>query len=197
MELADDAAAATVLHYDSLPSRRDFTPTPRVDDTLADRLEASARYALLTEEVKDPPSQLERTGVRAIHDTSRNTLIENVQEEGGRWARIPSFDACGFCRMLGTRGPVYRSAHAAAASHDKCKCEVRVQRPGMTLTRPEYMSGWNDDYKRHRALVIAEGKTVTGKEGRNNIVNSWNRELFAQGIRERTPSVDIDARNVA
>lgn len=183
--LADDATEWTLEFYDELAPGRPFVSTPFVDDTLSPRLEASARFALTQ---NDSESFLERTGIRAIHDQSRSTLIENVTRERGKWYRIPAADACGFCRLLGTRGPVYRSAHAAAASHDKCKCRVAVQRPGMSHKAPDYMSGWNDDYKRHRNAVIAAGQTVSGKEGRNNIVNSWNRELFATGVRQRTPS---------
>ena len=198
--LSDDALQFTLEFYMDLAPNLPYNPQAFRDETLFQRLAASARFAVV-----DPaPTEvlLEGTGVRAIRDTSRNNLIKNVRAEkhGARWARIPADNACGFCRMLGTRGPVYHSEHAAAASHDKCKCGVVVARPGMTLERPEYMSGWNDDYLRHRQAVIDAGETVTGKQGRNNIVNSWNRELFALGIRERsvsTPRVDNSARDVA
>jgi hypothetical protein len=198
--LSDDALQITLEFYEDLAPARSYIPRVFPDDTLHNRLAASARWAMAKTE--DVASHLEGTGIRAMHDVSRNNLIHNVRQEGGRWARIPAYDACGFCRLLGARGPVYRSEHAALASHDHCKCKARIARPGMTLERPEYMSGWNDDYLRHRSAVIAAGGPVTGKEGRNAIVNSWNRELFANGIRTRTPkgttpTFDIGARDVA
>lgn len=198
--LSDDALAVSLEYYEDLAPARTYVPRAFPDDTMSARLAASARWAVVKHD--EPAPLLEGTGVRAIRDTSRNTLIRNVREERGRWARVPAIDACGFCRLLGARGPVYRSEHAALASHDDCKCRARIARPGMTLERPEYMSGWNDDYKRHRESVIAAGGTVTGKQGRNNIVNSWNRELYANGTRTRTPkggspAIDNGIRDVA
>lgn len=198
--LSDDALQFSLEFYEDLAPARSYIPRVFPDDTLSPRLAASARWAVSKHE--DPSPFLEGTGIRAIRDVSRNNLISNVRQEGGRWARIPAVDACGFCRLLGARGPVYKSAHAALASHDKCKCKARVARPGMTLERPEYMSGWNDDYLRIRQSVINAGGTVTGKQGRNNIVNAWNRELYATGVRTRepkgtTPSIDNIARDVA
>lgn len=183
--LADDAAYASVEYYQNLAPQLDFSPQVQIDDTLGPRLKASARFAL---EEKATESFLEGTGVRAIRDTARNTLIENVKGEGGKWYRIPKEDACGFCRLLGTRGPVYRSEHAAAASHDKCKCEVAVQRPGMSHTRPAYMNAWDNDYRIARRETLDLGRSPS----LDNIVNTWNRNIRAQNS-----SIDKGTRSVA
>lgn len=183
MELVDEAVHTTLEYYVDLAPRNRFTPRPVDDETLPDRLAASARSAVVS--ATDTVSLLEGSGVRAIHDASRNTLIENVRRERGRWARIPAYDACGFCRILGSRGPVYRSKHAALASHDGCGCEARIARPGMSLKRPAYMDGWDEDYKRHREAVKAAGLSLTGRDAINNIANSWNKELYATGVRSR------------
>lgn len=188
MVLADDVTEATLEHYADLAPSLSYIPQPFPDKTLPDRLAASARFAVASE--TDTESLLKGTGVRALHDVSRETLIKNVRKEGGKWARIPAYDACGFCRLLGTRGPVYSSKHAALASHDGCGCEARVARPGMRLERPKYMRGWNDDYERVRGRVEAAGKPTSGKDGRNAIVNEWNRELYAKGIRSRSKDHD-------
>lgn len=181
MMLTDDANHYTTEYYDDLVPRSNFMAKAHTDGTLADRLEAAARYAL-SEAVGDAASQLERTGTRAIHDASRSTLIANVDREGGRWLRIPSEHSCGWCRILGTRGPVYRSEHAACASHDKCKCRVAVERPGMTVMRPRYMRSWNNEYDKFRREVIRSGQDPN----MDNIANAWNRsiraELRTQGI---------------
>ena len=180
MGLADDAVEISLEHYADLAPSRSYIPRPFPDESLSDRLAASARFAVVSG--TDTASLLEGTGVRTLHDVSRETLIKNVRREGGKWARIPAFDACGFCRVLGTRGPVYRSKHAALASHDGCTCEARIARPGQRLERPKYMDGWNDDYQRH--VGAAKGKS--GRDQINAIANSWNRELFATGVRTRS-----------
>lgn len=186
MELSDDAVEASLEHYADLAPNLSYIPRPFPDETLPGRLAASARSAVVSG--TETEALLKGTGVRTLHDVSRETLIKNVRKERGKWARIPSYDACGFCRLLGTRGPVYSSKHAALASHDGCGCEAFVARPGQRLKRPKYMDGWNDDYQRIRASVVASGGPTSGKDGRNAIVNAWNRDLFAKGIRTRSKS---------
>jgi hypothetical protein len=188
MDLADEAVVITLDHYRDLAPSLSYVPRAFPDETLPDRLAASARFAVVSE--TDTKALLEGTGIRTLHDVSRETLIKNVRREGGKWARVPAFDACGFCRLLGTRGPVYSSKHAALASHDGCTCEARIARPGQRLERPKYMDGWNDDYERVRRRVEAAGGPLTGKAGRNAIVNEWNKELFATGIRQRSARVN-------
>ena len=195
MALRDDAIASTLEYYVDLAPRLDYNPTPAEDKTLPQRLATSARVAVV--QPADTASLLEGTGIRVIYDGSRETLIRNVRKERGKWARIPAYDACGFCRLLGTRGPVYSSKHAALASHDGCGCEARIARPGQRLERPKYMAGWNDDYERVRKRVEAAGGPTSGKQGRNAIVNEWNKELFATGIRIRGKSHSHEQREAA
>lgn len=184
MDLVDDVVESSLEHYADLAPALSYIPRAFPDRTMADRLGASARFAVSSN--TDTESLLRGTGIRSIHDASRETLIKNVRKEGGKWARIPAYDACGFCRLLGTRGPVYRSKHAALASHDGCGCEARIARPGQRLERPKYMAGWNDDYERHRSRVSAVGGPLTGRAGLNAIANSWNRELYVTGVRTRS-----------
>ena len=184
MALADDALQTSLEYYVDLAPARSYVPQPFSDDSLGDRLKASARFAVVRD--IDTAASLAGTGSRAIRDTSRNALIRNIREERGRWARIPAPDACGFCRLLGTRGPVYHTKRNALASHDWCGCEARIARPGQELKRPAYMDGWNDDYERVRSRVQRAGGPLTGRAGRNAIVNEWNKELYATGVRTRS-----------
>lgn len=81
------------------------------------RLSANARWALLQ---RNPVQALKGSAVRAVFDQSRQTMLENLAEEyrvpvkelgdaGTRWARHAAANACGFCKMLATRGAVYRN----------------------------------------------------------------------------------------
>jgi hypothetical protein len=170
--LADEATEWSLQYYEELLPESNFVPEPFVDPTFEPRLSASARYAVSEEKTA---TVLEGSGTRAIMDQSRSTLIHNAKREHGNWYRVASPDACGFCRLLATRGPVYHSAHAAAASHDRCKCRVAVERPGMTHKPPAYAHGWNRDYENLRAQVIRDKQKPT----LDNIVNAWNRQIRA------------------
>lgn len=181
--LADEATEWSMQYYEELLPSSDFIPDPFVDESLEPRLRANARFAL---QEADTEAFLEGSGIRAIHDQARSTLIHNVEREHGRWYRIPSSDACGFCRLLATRGPVYKSAHAAAASHDKCKCKVNVERPGMKSHKPSYMSGWDNEYKIARRQTIDAGEAPS----LDNIVRAWNKNI-------RAAEADTQVQNVA
>ena len=56
---------------------------------------------------------LSQQQVQGIKTASRDTILDNVEREGVKWARYASSTACGFCRMLATRGAVYNSEAAA------------------------------------------------------------------------------------
>ncbi|QXN76686.1 hypothetical protein [Mycobacterium phage Maco6] len=181
-ELADEATVVSLQYYEELKPRSLYVPEPYVDESLEPRLRRTVQYAV-SEASPDAESILNGAGIRAIRDQSRSTLITNVQVEGGRWGRIPAADACGFCRLLGVRGPVYKSQNAAMASHNNCRCQVGVERPGMSYTRPKYMAGWNDEYEAAKSRVSERRQ----RQSLKNIVREWNKmirhpEEFAKGL---------------
>lgn len=110
------AAQATTVYYADQPATpaapgQEFIPTIPDELIPADRLAASARWAWLQDK---PGPALQGSAMRAVFDGSRDTMIHNVdRERGARWARHASANACGFCRMMATRGAVYRSEEAA------------------------------------------------------------------------------------
>ncbi|QFG09392.1 head maturation protease [Mycobacterium phage Yuna] len=127
------------------------------------QLAASGRWALLQ---KDPARALRGSATRAVFDSSRRTVLGNVDREGGTWVRHASAEACGYCRMLATRvltvghggAPgLYRSEASATAAphrrdakgHDHCKCLVVPLRDnrGVEYAPPEYVHDWLADYE--------------------------------------------------
>jgi len=86
------------------------------------QLAANGRWSMLQ---ADPMKSLQGSAVRAVFDQSRQTVLENLAAEyevsedevvagpGTRWARHASANACAFCRVLATRGAVYRSEQSA------------------------------------------------------------------------------------
>lgn len=92
-----------------------------IDLIPTERLAASGRWSLLQD---DPAQALVGSSERAVMDQSRLTILENLAEEydvpmveietpGTRWARQASINACSFCRVMSTRGAVYRSKNDA------------------------------------------------------------------------------------
>lgn len=66
------------------------------------------------------------------HRVARVTVLDSVRRPGGpvAWMRVAEPGACRFCRMLATRGPVYRSAETALSTsqglryHANCRCRI-------------------------------------------------------------------------
>lgn len=125
------AAQATVVYYTEQPVAPPPlgvpTFTPAVPDILAPReqLAASARWALMQPK---PIPALQGSATRAVFNGSRDTIVHNANLEGASWARHASSNACGFCRMLATRGEVYTSKVAA----------TRVVGRGVSLTSSDH-----------------------------------------------------------
>lgn len=118
-----------------------------------EQLGTSARWALTQ---SGPVIALGGAGTRTIFATSRDTVITNVRRERVKWARHASPNACGFCRLLATRGPVYWSQEAAQKAHDYCHCIGVPDRDGSYQPAP-YVAEWKRDYK---AAVKGGAKTV-------------------------------------
>lgn len=61
---------------------------------------------------------------RMVGDGGRNTLQRSVNADSRAlgYARVTSGRACGFCSLLASRGPVYKSETVTFRSHDHCSC---------------------------------------------------------------------------
>src|SRR5690606_37029729 len=75
---------------------------PEVEDLID---EADAEQLELIDRLTGPVQ-------RYVNDAARDTLSENADREGMRWARHASANACAFCRMLATRLAVFTSEEA-------------------------------------------------------------------------------------
>lgn len=90
---------------------------------------------------------------RQVFKTSRDTVAHNAQREGVKYARYASANACPWCRVLATRGPVYHTADNAVRGHDNCHCVAVPLRGGDTYSPPDYVKQWVQDYEDARAQV--------------------------------------------
>lgn len=150
-----------------------FIPEPAAlvpDEQLA----ANGRWAMLQ---PDPLGALKRTATRAVFQSSTATIAANASREGIRWARHASANACGFCRMMATRGAAYTSEAAAGGRyHDGCHCIAVPDRDGSYEPAP-YVGQWEKDYFQARR----EGFTSAGA-----IANAMER--IARERQEGPPS---------
>lgn len=91
---------------------------------------------------------------RFISQAGRDTIALNSGRDPspGGWARVPTgATTCGFCLMLASRGPVYRSAETAGRAthyHDRCDCV-----PTQIWDGDDLPSGYDPDalYDEYRA----------------------------------------------
>lgn len=99
-------------------------------------------------------------------------VIESAprQRRGVRWARVPTGrETCGWCLMLASRGPVYRSAESAGGGdmlswHTGCDCHI------VPVFDQDNWSG-RDRYKAAEQMWINETKGWSGR----NAVNAMRR----------------------
>lgn len=135
----------------------------------AGQVEGSTRWALssLYRDTSATPLDLLAGSLqRMVFGTSRRTMLDNANREpGSTWARYASSTACGFCRMLATRGNAYTSKSAAVGAdkrstyHDNCRCMAVCVRAGDSYEPPSYVEKWEAEY------TAAAKKSATGKRG--------------------------------
>lgn len=125
------ASLAAVDFYDTVRDSDSFQAELIASPTL-EQIEPSARWAVapLFQEVSDNAGALGRLLTVADQLTinqSHETIFANGNRDPlkPRYARIPVGKTCAWCRMLASRGAVYRSeATAMRTSHADCDCKL-------------------------------------------------------------------------
>lgn len=103
-----------------------------------ERLTATAQWALGGDGDK-ALNRLTGSIQRAVFDGARETTMLNVDlEPGTRWAREARPNACAFCRLMSTRGAVYRTERDAlrvsGRSADLSISDRRMRASGLATT---------------------------------------------------------------
>lgn len=115
-------------------------------------------------------------GQKLILDPSRATLLDAIAQDGQArgWARVARPGACWFCRMLATRGAVYKTEATALFRadgrryHDDCHCNVEPLF-GLAHEPPAHVRQWQAMWrdatagKSGRAARIAFRQAVEGR----------------------------------
>lgn len=147
------AAELSAQWYDEQAPASVFRAVPAPPPSV-EQVQASVRWAvspLFGGGAASPLSLLAGSVQRMVFNSSRETILTNVAaENGARWARYASASACPFCRMLTTRGSVYKTAAKAGDGHryhDNCRCMAVAVRPGESYDPPSYVEKWSAEYK--------------------------------------------------
>lgn len=91
------------------------------------------------------------------------------------WARITSSDPCAFCRMLSSRGAVYRSDRSATFEpHGHCSCTAE---PVYDATALDQSAEHRSEYKDAQAWARSTGNLSKGTS--NDALNNYRRYVAA------------------
>lgn len=124
------------------------------------------------------------TVTRQVLTGSRDTLVRSTGEDrqAVAWARVTDADPCVFCRVLASRGAVYRGEETAEfQAHDACACGAEPHYEGAAL--PPGADRFLDEYNAAQREARAAGELKRGTQ--NDALNAYRRWLDA---RERQPA---------
>lgn len=115
---------------------------------------------------------------KLVKDQGRDTIKRNVKNDpNARYARIPNGNACGFCKMLGSRGFVYHSEEKAGSEgqyHKKCNCQIAVS------FDPFIERYWVGNVHVSRGYADDAQVVVPGRDGSTVLRKVDIDELFAE-----------------
>jgi hypothetical protein len=161
------AAEITAQWYQEINPASAFEAVPVVD-LAPERLDKSINWALYAPGDATPMDRMAGSSKRMVSDAARDTVTVNAAQEGVRWARYASANACAFCRLLATRtdNNLYQSQTSATTVvgrrgtqkqgdkyHDHCRCIAVPVPDGQTYTPPDYTAQWQQDYLNARKDV--------------------------------------------
>ncbi|QLJ01535.1 hypothetical protein HZZ00_11190 [Streptomyces sp. NEAU-sy36] len=118
----------------------DPATTPAQKEPLAVRLEQA--------EVK-----AERAAQKLAADTGRQTVTGAARQDrlAIGWARTASLGACAFCKMLATRGMVYKQSTVDFRAHDGCHCGAIPVFKGQRFELSDQAKEWERLYREYAA----------------------------------------------
>lgn len=115
-------------------------------------------------------------------DGGRETIVNSSTEDAKAlgWARVTDGDPCSFCRLLASRGPVYKESTVGFEAHDHCGCGAEVYYPGAEW--PGLGKQFRSEYNEAIRQATARGDLRRGTD--NDLSNAYRRYLAEQN----TPS---------
>ncbi|MFD4394655.1 hypothetical protein [Kitasatospora sp. NPDC058478] len=130
-------------------------------------------------------TKAEAAAQKLVTDTGRGTVREAVRRDrvAVGYARAAALGACAFCKLMATRGMVYKSAEAAGTEadarfagdasvvkyHDNCHCAVlpvfRGQRFELSVHAQEWARLYEEQVAPHSGQQLARFRAVLADNG--------------------------------
>ncbi|MCX4849845.1 hypothetical protein [Streptomyces sp. NBC_00893] len=90
---------------------------------------------------------------KLVADQGRGTVQEAVRRDrqATAWARAASLGACAFCKLLATRGALYKQDTADFRAHDGCHCGVVPVFKGQRFELSDHAREWERLYREFAA----------------------------------------------
>lgn len=172
-EIPDDAPRVSVTVLDPV-TRRDSRVTVEVT-------EDNRRDPEVVKVVTDKAVAVVERHARMPSREAVTDAADAVDEYRGAkigWARVlTGAESCGFCQMLASRGPVYRSEQTASriggsqkAYHDNCDCEV-------VLVREDQDWVGREEYEALEQLWASSTAGTNGKSALKAFTAALNQEI--------------------
>lgn len=172
-EIPDDAPRVSVTVLDPV-TRRDSRVTVEVT-------EDNRRDPEVVKVVTDKAVAVVERHARMPSREAVTDAADAVDEYRGAkigWARVlTGAESCGFCQMLVSRGPVYRSEQTASriggsqkAYHDNCDCEV-------VLVREDQDWVGREEYEALEQLWASSTAGTNGKSALKAFTAALNQEI--------------------
>src|SRR3569832_286571 len=95
----------------------------------------------------------EAVAQKLVTDQGRGTVQEAVRQDrqATAWARSAALGACAFCKLLATRGVVYKRDTAGFRAHDGCHCGVVPVFKGQRFELSDPAREWERIYRNYAA----------------------------------------------
>jgi hypothetical protein len=95
----------------------------------------------------------EAVAQKLVADQGRGTVQEAVRQDrqATAWARSAALGACSFCKLLASRGAVYKQDTAKFRSHDGCHCGVVPVFKGQRFELSDHAAEWARIYRDYAA----------------------------------------------
>lgn len=145
-------------------------PPPGLDEVQAVAGWATAPLRLVDGRPRGTPQEAQRRAEagaqKMVADTGRRTTLRAVRDdtEAVAWARAASLNACYFCKLLASRGAVYRDLRGLTAAdrefvggfseikvHDHCHCQPIAVFRGDTFELSPQAREWDAIYREFAA----------------------------------------------
>ncbi|HEY6117242.1 MAG TPA: hypothetical protein VI172_14920 [Candidatus Dormibacteraeota bacterium] len=95
----------------------------------------------------------EQVAQKLVTDTGRATVIDSVRQDSQAtaWARSAALGACAFCKLIASRGAVFKRDTVRFQAHDGCHCGAIPVFRGQRFEQSAHAKEWARIYQEYAA----------------------------------------------